>query len=215
MTKIKSWEKALRASLKLEVAELAISKQARDWVDFGRQGAVALVNELMSFEHTEWRYTTCAMSGTSKHVAVAATQVTVTDDHIKAANRYNQILGNLEVTSDLVLTDAQRRVLEPMMTTKDVVWQVWWCYRLKHTGATAVCLRNGTDWMTVFEDGTFSKNQFRTEFYSGAKSVIDTKNPNLYGSWHFNKKTKREYLPPVLKDFGFNLKTGQIQIRAK
>lgn len=211
--KMAAWEINLRDSLKLEVAQLAIDKENAHWQAFGAQSASAAIDGWLSFEHTDYEYMTSAVAGESKMVAVAATRVNVTKNHALELNRFKQVLGNMEITSDLVLTMAQRKVLEPMMTANDVHWQVWWSYRLKHTGATAVCLRNGTDWMTLFEDGTSSGNYVLGEYYSGVKTRTKGIRPSLYGTWFFNPKAKRSYTPPKLKNFSVNLKTGQINIR--
>lgn len=211
--KIKQWEISLRASRKLTEATLAIAKQHAQWKAFSAQGAAALAENVISFKHIEWQYMTCAMSGVSKHVPIAATAVEVTEEHLEALNRYKLILSKMEVTADLVLTDAQRRVLEPLIMPQDGTWQVWWSYRLSDTGATAICLKNGVNWMTLYEDGSITKNLWIREAV-GSNKAFDSKHPDLGGSWYFNKKIKRDYTPPA-PSYTIDKKAAKFEVRRK
>lgn len=209
---MKTWEKELRAAMASDAARDSAAKQNAMWQEFGRHAALIKVGEVLNTFVVEMQTHKCAMSGASM-TKVAATQVVMTRQHRQLRNRYSDVLNNLEVTNEIVLTNKQRKVLEPILTASDITWQVWWCYRLRNTGATAVVLRNGNDWMTLYEDGTTSGNRWEAERIQGHTVKLKTIEPSFHGSWFFNKSIKRTYKPtnvvPVVKQDA----TGAIRIR--
>jgi hypothetical protein len=209
---MKSWEKNLRAAMNSDLAVAAAAKQNAMWQEFGKHAALYKVGEVLDTFVVEMQTHKCAMSG-AKMTKVAATQVVMTRQHRQARNRYSEVLNNLEVTHEIVLTNKQRKVLEPILTADDITWQVWWCYRLRNTGATAVVLRNGNDWMTLYEDGTTSGNRWEAERIQGHTVKLKTIEPSFHGSWFFNKNIKRTYKPTQVVTVVKQDASGAIRIR--
>ena len=103
---MKSWEKNLRAAMNSDLAVAAAAKQNAMWQEFGKHAALYKVGEVLDTFVVEMQTHKCAMSG-AKMTKVAATQVVMTRQHRQARNRYSEVLNNLEVTHEIVLTNKQ------------------------------------------------------------------------------------------------------------
>lgn len=96
-------------------------------------------------------------------------------------NKYRQILPKLEATTEITLTDKQRKYIETVLLSNGGWGTIRHGLRRTDTGATAIYIREGNIHIMLFEDGTTTKTYNVPEFGRG--------------SWFFNKKIKRTFKP--------------------
>lgn len=115
-------------------------------------------------------------------------------------NRYSKLLAQLEFTHEVLLTNAQRKYIEDVMLTDCKSYgHIEMAVRRKDTGATAIYIREGTKHIILFEDGTTTKREHIPEFG---------------GSWFFNKKVKRSFIPAQVHVGTYNPQTQQFSLQA-
>jgi hypothetical protein len=195
-----------------DVAASSAQQQNEAWRLFGREVALAKNGVVLEARRIEYVRHTCMVTKSAMIVPVASA-VTAERKHLADVNVYRSVLHAIEFTNEVVVTAKQRKALEQLFAGQDVTYQLWWSVRRRDTGATALVLRNGNDWMTLYEDGTHSGNlwirDIRIQQYA---AKVKTSCPDFNGSWFYDKRATHTWKPEptALKA---NKATGQICIR--
>lgn len=169
---MKQWESELREQLNERTLAKRIRAHDRAWRDF----AVSLAYEK-------------SVRSAGHHAAV--------HDHIRMEERY-AVARALKFTHKIVVTPQQRAALGPLWALE--TWTAQWCMIRRDTGATAIVLKSGGTWMTVYEDGSTTGNARHSDLRMGGTNHYTTGlDPDVWGSWHYNTRVKRDYIPPAPK----------------
>lgn len=199
--------------MNLEVAIFSAAKQNAMWKVCGRDAHGMLLKPGMVLDQvsTTFEREVCQITGTSAMVQVAST-VKVERKTFSTMNDYKNLLPHLEFTHELILTSAQRKTLERGDAS---TFELWWSVRRTDTGATALVLRNGGDWMILYEDGTHTGNLWTRDIrIQNYAARIKTTNPSFNGSWYLDKRVKQKrYIKQVVSSTVVDKKSGRISIR--
>lgn len=204
---MKTWEKNLRAAQATEQAAAYAADQEKQWGEYGRAVAEARMTKTITTTKAHWEIQTMTQMVTlpgkkvTRHTA-GGDEITIREyndvkcvkgrravemtrtrvEHFKRIGipnmaKYKLALTKVEFTHEIVLTNAQRAVIESLVLGQD--WGKIMCgLRRVDTGATALYIRHENQHMVLFEDGSAIKSYNVSEF--GA-------NPD----WFFNTKVKR------------------------
>lgn len=210
---MKTWEQTFRAVQQTATAIEVAAKWDAEWSGFGQRAAMARMEksyttkvphfEIHSFGKTRTVATPSEVGPVKTVTRVAdyteqgdrvlkgqfvtkARKVEFGRSAVMHINQYCRILGKLEFTHEVVLTNAQRDYIETVLLENNYGY-VMMSVRRKDTGATALYIREGNKHIVLFEDGTFTK----------ANNV-----PEFDGTWFFNKKIKRTFKPATEKAAG-------------
>lgn len=210
---MKAWEKTLHLVQTFDEARAEADKWNREWKEWGVNVAAARMTKSVTAKALHYEMHTFKESVIvpgrkeskvdaggnvikiqnwleakklvkREHVPVTRVRTEKLDRSTKSEiNRYKLALTKLEATSEITLTNKQRKYIEYML-----LGQQWGTIRhglrRTDTGATAIYIRQDNIHIVLFEDGTTTKSYDKPEFAKG--------------SWFFNKQIKRTTAPVVI-----------------
>ena len=210
---MKSWEKTLHLVQTFDEAHAAADEWNKTWRTWGVKAADARMTKSVTTNTTHYELHTfkeaVVLPGRKQdkidaggnviqiqtwieakrlvnrvHVPVTRKRVEKLERGVTGMlNKYRKILPKLEATTEITLTNKQRKYIETVLLANGGWGTVRHGLRRTDTGATAIYIREGNVHIMLFEDGSTTKTYDVPEFGRG--------------SWFFNTKIKRT-TPPVV-----------------
>lgn len=208
---MKSWEKTLHLVQTFDEARAEADKWNREWKEWGRNTAEARMTRSVTTHKPHYELRTrkesVVVPGRKEFKTDAGGNVIEIQTWLEAKklvarehvvinrarteklnrgttgllNRYKLALTKLEATTEITLTNEQRKYIETVMLANGGWGQIRHGLRRTDTGATAIYIRQGDIHIVLFEDGSTTRSRHLPEFGEG--------------SWFFNKKIKRNTKP--------------------